>query len=104
MKRELEYLNNVLNDNDCVIVACSGGPDSMCLLDLVNKVNLTKNLKIIVAHVNHNLRKNSEKEEELVRKFAEVNNDILEVIKLDFKEKTFTEELGRQKDISFLKN
>ena len=48
---------NLIQENDVIIVAVSGGPDSMCLLD--NLLCLKEELKIkeiIVAHINHMLR------------------------------------------------
>lgn len=62
-----------------VVVAVSGGPDSMCLLYLVKKVSS----KVIVAHVNHNLRKESEKEEKMVQDFCNKNNLIFETTKIE---------------------
>lgn len=39
-----------------IIIGVSGGPDSMALLDLLNKFSKQTPLTIIVAHVNHGLR------------------------------------------------
>ena len=55
MNNVIEFLKSKLSNEDTVIVACSGGPDSMCLLDIVKSV--TNN--IIVACVNHNVRESS---------------------------------------------
>ena len=44
---------NLIEPNDTIIVAVSGGPDSMCLLD--NLIELKQELqikKIVVAHLN----------------------------------------------------
>ena len=68
MNKELEFLKENINKNDIVVVACSGGPDSMCLLSLVNELKNELNLKIIVAHVNHKLRIESEEEKEMVKR------------------------------------
>ena len=62
MKDTLNFLNNLLKKEDVIIVACSGGPDSMCLLNVLNSLTENLNLKIICAHVNHGLRKESIKE------------------------------------------
>ena len=43
MKRELEFLEENITDNSKVIIACSGGPDSMCLLNLLIKLKEKKN-------------------------------------------------------------
>ncbi|MDD4705920.1 MAG: tRNA lysidine(34) synthetase TilS [Bacilli bacterium] len=76
MKAAINLIENLNIDNkDYVILACSFGPDSMVLLDLLKK----NNLNIIVAHVNHKLRKESDKEEILLKKYCESNNLIFEL-------------------------
>jgi len=55
-----------------VVVGVSGGPDSVCLLDVFYGLRKKYDLEIIIAHVNYGLRgKDSQKDEELVRKLAE---------------------------------
>lgn len=56
--------------NDTYLMACSGGPDSMALLDML----LKQNYKIIVAHVNYKTRKESDDEERLVKKYCKSHN------------------------------
>ena len=73
------FLNNYLKDNDIVVCATSGGVDSMCLLNILLKYNI----KIICAHVNHNLREESYEEYEFVKDFCIKNNIIFEGIILD---------------------
>ena len=53
-----------------VIVAVSGGVDSMVLLHLLMKLPDTIRPKVVVAHVNHQLRAVSLQEEELVRQYC----------------------------------
>jgi tRNA(Ile)-lysidine synthase len=56
---------------DRVLVALSGGPDSMALLYLLRELQKTFDLKISVAHLNHQLRgKASGREEAFVRRTA----------------------------------
>ena len=78
MKKSIEFLNSHLKNDSVVVVACSGGPDSMCLLHLVNAIKNEKKLKVIVAHVNHNLREESLNELEFVKKYSLENNDVFE--------------------------
>lgn len=80
MNNVIEFLKSKLSNEDTVIVACSGGPDSMCLLDIVKSV--TNN--IIVACVNHNVRENSKEEFEYVKSFANKNNLKFEGLELTF--------------------
>ena len=44
MKKVIEFLRNNIKEKDSLVVACSGGPDSMCLLDLVTKLKDELNL------------------------------------------------------------
>lgn len=90
MKRSIEFLNECFKNGDVVVVACSGGPDSMCLLHLVNKVREEKKLKVIVAHVNHNLRDESVSELEFVKRYSLDNNDIFEEYTI-LKDKKYSE-------------
>ena len=56
MKRVLLYLKSLLQVGDTIIIATSGGPDSMCLLNLLCELKNELELQLIVAHVNHKLR------------------------------------------------
>ena len=61
MQKE-DIMNHVLDDyifNNYVVIGVSAGPDSMCLLDLLQK----KTTKIVVCHINHNVRKESIEDE-----------------------------------------
>jgi len=78
MKLVIKYLNNLLQNNDTIVVATSGGPDSMALLNLLCEIKLEKKINIIVAHVNHNVRTESVDEEILVKKYCENKNIIFE--------------------------
>lgn len=82
MKRVLLYLNSLLKENDTIVIATSGGPDSMCLLHLLCELKSSMGLKIIVAHVNHKLRKKSEEEAVFVKKVCEKNNLIFEYMEI----------------------
>ena len=62
MQETLKYLNKLLHEDDSVVIACSGGPDSMFLLNQLLKLKKEKNLELICAHVNHNLRDESQEE------------------------------------------
>ncbi len=54
-----------------IVIGVSGGPDSVCLLDVLYKLQKKYDLEIIVAHVNYGLRgKDSELDEKLVRNLA----------------------------------
>jgi len=65
-------------NGDKIVIGCSTGPDSMALLDMLLKVRNKYNLSIIVAHVNHNVRKESYEEAEFIKKYCEENNLVCE--------------------------
>ena len=77
------FLNNLLKEKDTVVLAISGGPDSMYLANLLLPYKDKLNLKIIIAHVNHSLRKQSEEEEIFVKKYAKENKLLFEYLKID---------------------
>ncbi len=72
-------MNDILNEQN-ILIACSTGIDSTVLLDLCLKVKTIK--KIVVAHVNHQKRKESDIEEAYIKEFCEKNNIICYTLKL----------------------
>ena len=78
MKEARQMLNQYLNEDDAVVVAVSGGPDSMALLHLLIEFRKTKNIEIICAHVNHKVRKESDSEEIFVQEYCHKNHVIFE--------------------------
>ena len=66
--------HRMLSFGDTVVVAVSGGADSMCLLHFFNKISSKMQLNIICAHVNHSIRgAEADSDEEFVRWFCEEN-------------------------------
>ena len=96
----LEKLKREISHNVSVIVATSGGPDSMMLLNLLSTVKKEKNLKIVCAHVNHKLRKESDDEAKMVKEYCEKNNIIFEYMTID-EYKGNTENYARKKRYEF---
>ena len=105
MKETKEFLNNLLKENDVVVVACSGGPDSMYLLHVMNLLKEEKNIKVICAHVNHGLRIESEQEAKFVENYCVINNITFEYMKIDsYTKNKFSEEEGRSKRYEFFES
>ena len=93
--------NELIDTHDKVVVGVSGGPDSMCLLHVLNKLKSKMQFEIIVAHVNHMIRKEADMETEYVQEYCKKNNIECFVKKVDVlqeasKDKIGTEEEGRK--------
>lgn len=50
---------NMFNYNDTVVIGVSGGADSVMLLHCLNSIKKEYNLELLVAHVNHKIRKDT---------------------------------------------
>ena len=53
-----------------LVIATSGGPDSVALVDMLYKLKHEYNFEIIVAHFDHKLRKDSSEETNLLKKYC----------------------------------
>jgi tRNA(Ile)-lysidine synthase len=62
---------HLLQEGDKILVACSGGADSMALLSLFLELKKELHLELIVAHFNHQLRANASEDEQFVRETAD---------------------------------
>ena len=101
MDEAYSFLVNDIGISDSVIVACSGGPDSMALLSLVVKIKNDIGLKVIVAHINHNVREESESEKDFVYDYCMKNDLIFEYMKIDDYSGDNFENEARDKRYSF---
>jgi len=98
MEQSLELFKNLkISKRDYIIVGCSGGPDSMCLLHLLH----TNGYKVVCAHVNHNMREESDEEYDFVSKYCEKNKISFEGKKLEKENKN--ENYYRKKRYNFYK-
>ncbi len=92
--------NDLIQNKDKIVVAVSGGPDSMCLLTILNDLKKTFldmyniSYDIIVAHVNHGIRKESDSEKEYVENFCKKLNVPFYYLKED------VEDLAKKKKMS----
>lgn len=93
----LDLMQKQLN-NQTIVVCVSTGIDSMVLLDLVRKL---KNVQIVVAHVNHHRREQSNEEQQFIIEFCENNNLKYYVEELYFKETNNFQESARIKRYQF---
>jgi tRNA(Ile)-lysidine synthase len=54
---------DMISHGDSVVVAVSGGPDSVCLLDILYQLKDDLGLKLVVAHLDHGLRPDEDEAE-----------------------------------------
>ncbi len=86
--------HTLIAPEDKIAVAFSGGPDSTCLLLILKELYP----QIEAIYVNHNLRKDSKKEEKFVREFCAQNEIPIHVEQMNWKEKPANlEETSRKK-------
>ena len=99
---------NLIENGDGIVIGVSGGPDSICLLHVLNELKNELNFKIYVAHINHMIRKEADEETEYVKEFCE-NLGIecyikrIDVVEIANNLKRGTEETGRQIRYEFFK-
>ncbi len=99
---------NLIEDRDKIVLAVSGGPDSISMLNILNNFKKEKilNFDFCVAHVNHMIRKEAKEDEMFVKAYCE-KNDIsfysksIDVKKLANNNKIGTEEAGRNARYEF---
>ena len=115
----------LIEEGDKIVIGVSGGPDSMCLLDILYQISrrlncqnspspiaeklncqnspsplATSRMAIIVAHVNHMIRTEAKDDEIYVKNYCEKNNidfyaKSIDIQKFANNNKIGTEEAGR---------
>ena len=70
--REWVKQHGLLPQGGNIVAACSGGPDSLALVDLLVEYQQTGDIQLFVAHFNHCLRGDASREDaEFVRRFCD---------------------------------
>ena len=101
---------NMVENGEKVVLAVSGGPDSICMLDILNDIKndetIDMNFEIIVAHVNHMIRKEAEEDAKYVKKYCEEKqiefySKSIDVQKMANNNKIGLEEAGRKARYDF---
>ena len=87
---------NMLKKGDVVLVAVSGGPDSVSALEVLNAIKDEYSLSLHVAHLNHKFRKEADKEAEFVRKLAEERGIASTIEAIDVKSYCIKKGLSKQ--------
>ena len=65
---------NLLQADKKILLAVSGGVDSIVLLKLMLSIPTTSRPEVSIAHINHQLRTEAKDEEQFVKKLADENN------------------------------
>lgn len=92
--------NKLIENGDKIIVGVSGGPDSICLLNILNEIKEEFKATLYVCHINHCIRENAIIDEKYVEEFCKEKNIEFFVKRVDVKsiakeKKIGTEEAGR---------
>ena len=92
---------NLIENGDRIVIGVSGGPDSISLLHILNKLKKELNFEIYVAHINHMIREEADEETKYVKDFCKKLNIECFVKRIDVKKiannlKRGTEETGRK--------
>ena len=70
--RETIARHKMFEPGDSVLVAVSGGPDSVALIHILNTISREYSIRLAVAHLNHSLReRESDRDAEFVEALAE---------------------------------
>lgn len=92
----------LIQNGDKIVVGVSGGPDSICLINVLNEIKKDKTIQfeLIVCHINHLIREEAKEDEEFVKKYCEENQiqffvKHAQVEKIAKEQKKGTEEVGR---------
>lgn len=90
----------LIKSGDKLVLAVSGGPDSIFMLDILNKLKEKLDFEIAVCHVNHMIREEAGMDEEFVQNFCDKIGVKCFVKRIDVKnfannKKIGTEEAGR---------
>ena len=99
IKKEIE---KYIHKQDKIIVAVSGGPDSMLLLNCLNLLKEEYQLQLIIAHVNHQTRKECEEEASYIEEYCLKNNLQFCSMKItSYQKGRFTESEAREKRMAY---
>lgn len=85
MKKVIDFLLKEvgLKDNDTIVLGNSGGPDSMCLFSILLDIKKNININIVCAHVNHNVRSESDSEQEFLMNYCNDHGIVFEAMKIE---------------------
>lgn len=100
--------HQLIEKNDKILLAVSGGPDSMALLHIMSDLQEKLQFKIGVAHLNHQLRPEAEAEQQYLKEYCQAHNIVFYCRSVDVlaharREKKSLEEAGRDQRYQFFR-
>lgn len=87
---------NLIQKGDKIVIGVSGGPDSMTLLDVLNKLKKSLEIQIYVAHINHMLREEADSETKYVQDFCEKIKVECYIKKIDIEKKAKVQKISTE--------
>lgn len=94
---------DLIKNGEKIVVGVSGGPDSICLINILNEIKKNGAIKfdLVVCHINHMIREEAKNDENFVEDYCKKNDipffakhaKVEEIAKI---EKIGTEEAGRK--------
>ncbi len=96
---------NLFFPGNKILIAISGGPDSVSLLCALNELRHNLGINLYAAHLNHGIRKDSNKDEKFVKSLCSKLNISCTIKRIKIKKKSQSlEEAAREQRIQFLIN
>ena len=99
---------NLIKPNDKIVCGVSGGPDSICMLDILRRIKEENkiNFDIMVCHINHLIREEATVDEQYVENYCKKYSIPFYAKRIDVKKqaennKQGTEEAGRKARYDF---
>ncbi len=85
LKKVIDFLtcDVALKNGERIVVGVSGGPDSMTLLSILVELRKKIDLSLVVAHVNHNVRRESAEEAKFLEEWCEEHDVVFEGMKIE---------------------
>ena len=84
--------HNLIEDGEKVVVGVSGGPDSMCLLHILQALKID----IVVCHINHMIRQNAIIDEQYVENYCKKHAIPVYISRITIEEKAKQEKIGTE--------
>lgn len=93
--------NDLIKKDERIMIALSGGSDSVCLFHILNKLKMSIGFELFAFHLNHNIRQEAKHDELFVKKLCEEYGiklflESIDIPKIRTKENLGLEELSRK--------